>query len=54
VFKGISVLRTREAERGFVSVTVEVHEESLWLIPVSIAIAFMLWVLWHWWKEERR
>jgi len=35
-------------------VTIEIHEQTLWLIPVSVAVSFMLWVLWHWWKEERR
>ncbi len=34
--------------------TVEFREESLLLIPVCMAIGFMLWVLWNWWKEERR
>ena len=34
--------------------TVEVHEQTLWLVPVGMAIGFMLWVLWHWLKEERR
>jgi hypothetical protein len=35
-------------------VTVEFREESLLLIPIGLAISFMLWVLWNWWKEERR
>ncbi|MFZ0337772.1 MAG: hypothetical protein WAL45_07050 [Terracidiphilus sp.] len=26
----------------------------LWLIPVGIALWFMVWVLWSWWREERR
>ncbi len=34
--------------------TVEFHEEWLWLIPMGLAIGFMLWVLWNWWKEEQR
>jgi hypothetical protein len=34
--------------------TMEFHEESLWLIPVGLAIWFMLWVLWNWWREEKR
>ena len=34
--------------------TVELHEKSLWLIPVGLAIFFMLWALWNWWREERR
>jgi hypothetical protein len=27
--------------------------QSLWLIPVSLALWFLVWVLWHWQKEER-
>ncbi len=34
--------------------TLEFHAESLWLIPVGLALWFMLWVLWNWWREERR
>jgi hypothetical protein len=34
--------------------TIEIHEQTLWLIPVSLAVGFMLWVLWNWWREERR
>jgi len=33
---------------------VEFGAEALWLIPVGFAIWFMLWVLWKWWREERR
>lgn len=36
------------------SVILELHGESLWIIPVGLAIWFMLWVLWSWHKEERR
>jgi len=32
--------------------TVEIHEQTLWLIPVGLAIAFMVWVLCNWWREE--
>jgi hypothetical protein len=28
--------------------------ETLALIPVGIALWFMMWVLWNWRKEERR
>ncbi len=34
--------------------TVELNENAPWLILVGLAICFMLWVLWNWWKEERR
>jgi hypothetical protein len=34
--------------------TIEIHEQTLWLIPVSLAVGFMLWVLWNWWREEHR
>lgn len=34
--------------------TVELQEKSLLLIPVGLAIFFLLWSLWNWWREERR
>jgi hypothetical protein len=34
--------------------TIEIHEQTLWLIPVSLAVSFMVWVLWNWWREEHR
>jgi hypothetical protein len=34
--------------------TIEIHEQTLWLIPVSLAVGFMLWVLCNWWREEHR
>jgi hypothetical protein len=34
--------------------TLEIHEQTLWLIPVGFAVGFMVWVLWHWWLEEHR
>jgi hypothetical protein len=34
--------------------TVEIQEQSLWLVPAGLAICFMVWVLWSWWREERR
>jgi hypothetical protein len=34
--------------------TLEIHEQTLWLIPVSLAVSFMIWVLLNWWREERR
>jgi hypothetical protein len=34
--------------------TIEIHEQTLWLIPVGLAVGFMVWVLWNWWREERR
>jgi len=38
-------------ERGIVSMTLEIHEQTLWLIPVGFAVSFLVWVLWHWWRE---
>jgi hypothetical protein len=32
----------------------EFDVETLALIPVGIAIWFMMWVLWNWRREERR
>lgn len=32
--------------------TIEIHAQTLWLIPVGFAVGFMLWVLWNWWREE--
>jgi hypothetical protein len=39
---------------GIASMTIEIHEQTLWLIPVGLAVGFMVWVLWNWWREERR
>lgn len=33
---------------------IDVHPEGVLLVAAGFAIWFMLWVLWHWWKEERR
>ena len=33
--------------------TLEIHEQSLWLIPVGLAVSFMVWVLLNWWREEQ-
>jgi hypothetical protein len=55
--RGRSELRRgelRRAERGIVSMTVEIREQTLLLIPVSLAVGFMVWVLWNWWREEHR
>jgi len=40
------------AEGGIASMTIEIHAQTLWLIPVSLAVGFMVWVLWNWWREE--
>ena len=32
----------------------EIDAVTLWLIPVGIALWFMIWVLWNWRREERR
>jgi hypothetical protein len=42
----------RRAEGRIASMTIEIHAQTLWLIPVVLAIGFMLWVLWNWWREE--
>jgi hypothetical protein len=42
----------RRAEGGIASMTFEIHEQTLWLIPVSLAVGFMVWVLLNWWREE--
>ena len=44
----------REAERGIVPMTLEIQEQSLWLVPMGMAICFMVWVLWGLLKETRR
>ena len=44
--------RGRESRRGIASMTIEIPEQTLWLIPVSLAVGFMVWVLWNWWREE--
>lgn len=41
-------------ERRIVAVTVDLHPEGLLLVAAGFAIWFMLWALWHWWKEEKR
>jgi len=33
--------------------TLEIHEQTLWLIPVGLAVSFMIWVFLNWWQEER-
>ncbi len=32
----------------------EFHPESLWLIPVILAVGFMVWVLWNLHREINR
>jgi len=32
----------------------EFHSETLWLIPLGLALWFLFWVLWNWWREEHR
>lgn len=34
--------------------TIEIHAQTLWLIPVGFAVGFMLWVLWNWFREEHQ
>ncbi len=40
------------AEGGIASMTIEIREQALWLIPVGLAVGFMVWVLSNWWREE--
>lgn len=28
--------------------------DSLWLVPPALALTFMFWVLWSWFKEGHR
>jgi hypothetical protein len=44
----------READGGFVAVKIDLNAEILTLIPVGLAIWFLLWVLWNWSREQRR
>ena len=32
--------------------TLEIHEQTLWLIPVGLAVSFMIWVLLNWWRKS--
>lgn len=32
----------------------EFDAEMLWLISTGIALWFLVWVLWNWWREEHR
>jgi hypothetical protein len=31
-----------------------IHLDSIWLVPPALAVSFMVWVLWSWWKEAHR
>ena len=28
--------------------------ELFWLVPLGLALWFLIWALWNWWREERR
>ena len=43
-----------KAKRGVAPLVVEFKPDSLLLVPAGTAIWFMIWVLWNWWKEEKR
>jgi hypothetical protein len=30
------------------------HAEALWLIAPALAVSFLAWVLWCWWKEAHK
>lgn len=32
----------------------EFDAEILWLVPLALALWFMIWVLWNWWQEWHR
>jgi hypothetical protein len=34
--------------------TYELDPETLWLIPATLAVSFMLWVLWNLHREIKR
>jgi hypothetical protein len=34
--------------------TYELRPDSIWLIPVILAVSFMLWMLWNLHKEIKR
>ena len=40
--------------KGGLPMTVEIQEQSLWLIPFVLAICFLVWVLWGLLKEQSR
>ena len=33
---------------------IDFDPKTLWLIPLGIALWFLVWALWHWWRESRR
>jgi hypothetical protein len=30
------------------------HPGALWLLPVILSVTFLLWVLWSFWRDQRR
>jgi len=44
----------RMTDGVFTAVKMEFNAGMLWLIPVGLALWFMCWVLWNWWREEHR
>lgn len=30
------------------------HPGSLWLLAPALAVSFMVWVLWRWWKDAQK
>jgi hypothetical protein len=30
------------------------HAGAFWLIPVVLSVGFLVWVLWSFWRDERR
>ena len=39
---------------GATPMRIDFDAETLWLIPLGIALWFLVWVLWRWWLESRR
>jgi hypothetical protein len=30
------------------------HPDAIWLIPPLLAVVFLLWALWNFWKDDRK
>lgn len=38
----------------YAAMKMEFDAEILWLVPLALALWFMIWVLWNWWQEWHR
>jgi hypothetical protein len=57
VFRSRRAQETRLAQRNAgigINPMIEINAGTLLLIPVSLAVAFLLWVLWNLWRDEKR